>query len=91
MNAMADDETPDRDHLFENFDLAAGELAAAALNTLSPTQRQFIDGALRGALETTRGWRITKEKAIDVVVALGMAALGVVKGAYERPRGPAVF
>lgn len=34
------------------------------------------------ALETTRGWRIAKEKAshkIDVVVALGMAALAAVK------------
>jgi phage terminase large subunit-like protein len=31
------------------------------------------------AVETARGWRIAKEKAshkIDVVVALGMAALG---------------
>lgn len=35
------------------------------------------------AIESTRGWRITKEKAshkIDVVVALGMAALGAVQG-----------
>jgi hypothetical protein len=35
------------------------------------------------ALETPRGWRIAKEKAshkIDVVVALGMAALGAVQG-----------
>lgn len=34
------------------------------------------------ALETTRGWRIAKEKAshkIDVVVALAMAALGAVQ------------
>jgi phage terminase large subunit-like protein len=41
------------------------------------------------ALETSRGWRITKEKTshkIDVVVALGMAALGAVKdGAAEAP------
>jgi phage terminase large subunit-like protein len=35
------------------------------------------------AIETPRGWRIAKEKAshkIDVVVALGMAALGAVQG-----------
>jgi len=35
------------------------------------------------AVETTRGWRIAKEKQshkIDIVVALGMAALGAVKG-----------
>ncbi len=41
------------------------------------------------ALETSRGWRIAKEKAshkIDVVVALAMAALGAVKeGAQEAP------
>jgi phage terminase large subunit-like protein len=39
------------------------------------------------AVETTRGWRIAKEKAshkIDVVVALGMAALGAVQEA-SRP------
>jgi phage terminase large subunit-like protein len=35
------------------------------------------------ALESTRGWRIAKEKAshkIDIVVALGMAALAAVRG-----------
>ena len=35
------------------------------------------------AVETSRGWRIAKEKAshkIDVVVAMGMAALGAVQG-----------
>ena len=34
------------------------------------------------AIETSRGWRITKEKAshkIDVIVALAQAALGAVK------------
>jgi hypothetical protein len=38
------------------------------------------------ALETTRGWRITKEKSshkIDVVVALAQAALGAVEGAKK--------
>jgi hypothetical protein len=38
------------------------------------------------ALETSRGWRIAKEKAshkIDVVVALAMAALGAVRGSRE--------
>ena len=41
------------------------------------------------AVETPRGWRIAKEKAshkIDVVVALGMAALGAVqKGMSPGP------
>jgi phage terminase large subunit-like protein len=39
------------------------------------------------ALETARGWRIAKEKTshrIDVVVALGMAALAVVEGQREE-------
>jgi phage terminase large subunit-like protein len=40
------------------------------------------------ALETTRGWRIAKEKAshkIDVVVALAQAALAAVQGAGATP------
>jgi phage terminase large subunit-like protein len=39
------------------------------------------------ALETSRGWRITKEKVshkIDVVVALAMAALGAVRNGQRR-------
>jgi phage terminase large subunit-like protein len=39
------------------------------------------------ALETSRGWRIAKEKTshkIDVVVALAMAALGAVRGGQTR-------
>ena len=39
------------------------------------------------ALETSRGWRIAKEKTthkIDVVVALAMAALGAVQGGQAR-------
>jgi hypothetical protein len=39
------------------------------------------------AIETPRGWRIAKEKQshkIDVVVALGMAALGAVQGGIAR-------
>jgi phage terminase large subunit-like protein len=39
------------------------------------------------ALETSRGWRIAKEKVshkIDVVVALAMAALGAVQGGQRR-------
>jgi phage terminase large subunit-like protein len=39
------------------------------------------------AIETSRGWRIAKEKAshkIDVVVALGMAALGALHQSGER-------
>jgi hypothetical protein len=50
----------------------------------------YVDEAIRlavkraVALETTRGWRIAKEKSshkIDVVVALAQAALDAVKGA----------
>ena len=40
------------------------------------------------AVETSRGWRIAKEKQshkIDVVVALGMAALGAVKEQSTEP------
>jgi phage terminase large subunit-like protein len=40
------------------------------------------------AIETSRGWRIAKEKAshkIDVVVALGMAALGAVQQGQDGP------
>lgn len=45
------------------------------------------------AAETTRGWRIAKEKSshkIDVVVALGMAALGSVQGGIIRYEVPIV-
>lgn len=44
------------------------------------------------ALETSRGWRITKEKAshkIDIIVALAMACLGAIEG-QVRDVGPAV-
>jgi phage terminase large subunit-like protein len=40
------------------------------------------------AVETGRGWRIAKEKQshkIDVVIALGMAALGAVEGIAAQP------
>jgi phage terminase large subunit-like protein len=48
----------------------------------------YVDDEIRlaisrcAALETSRGWRIAKEKAshkIDVVVALAMAALGAIE------------
>src|SRR5262249_31332142 len=54
----------------------------------------YVDEALRlavhrsVALETSRGWRIAKEKGshkIDVVVALAQAALGAVKGGQYVP------
>lgn len=54
----------------------------------------YADDAIRLAIqraiavETSRGWRIAKEKAshkIDVVVALGMAALGAIQGGISRP------
>jgi phage terminase large subunit-like protein len=38
------------------------------------------------AIETTRGWKIAKEKSshkIDIVVALAMAALGAVRGSHD--------
>jgi hypothetical protein len=42
------------------------------------------------ALETSRGWRIAKDKVshrIDVVVALAMAALGAVRGQADGYEG----
>jgi phage terminase large subunit-like protein len=56
----------------------------------------YADAALRlavsraVAVETSRGWRIAKDKAthkIDVVVALAQAALGAVRGAQSRGGG----
>ena len=50
-----------------------------------PEMRLAVSRAV--ALETSRGWRITKEKVsdkIDVVVALAMAALGAVQGGQRR-------
>jgi phage terminase large subunit-like protein len=44
------------------------------------------------ACETSRGWKISKEKnshKIDVVIALGMAALGAVQCAEQYGRGEA--
>jgi Phage Terminase len=41
------------------------------------------------AIESTRGWKIAKEKSghkIDVVIALGLAALGAVQGQSKAPR-----
>jgi hypothetical protein len=54
------------------------------------------------AIETSRGWRITKEKQshkIDVVIALAQAALGAVQQGQQRvefgytgvPRGDGLF
>jgi phage terminase large subunit-like protein len=43
------------------------------------------------AVESTRGWRIAKEKSshkIDVVVALGMAAIGAVKWGQREQLSP---
>ncbi len=40
------------------------------------------------AIETPRGWKISKEKAshkIDVVIALAMASLGAVQGQHSEP------
>lgn len=56
----------------------------------------YEDGELRRAIshtvakETSRGWRLTKEKAahkVDVVVALAMASFG----AIQMPRPPSIY
>jgi hypothetical protein len=47
-----------------------------------PTTRCALSVSRAVAIETSRGWRIAKEKAshkIDVIVALAQAALGAVK------------
>jgi phage terminase large subunit-like protein len=56
--------------------------------------RVYPDGAIRlavsrcVAVESTRGWRIAKDKTshrIDVVIALAQAALGAVGAASRKP------
>ena len=62
--------------------IKAGNLTAYPDDELTLSVRRAV------AIETTRGWRIAKEKAshkIDVVVALGMAAIGAVQGG-QRPQ-----
>lgn len=52
-----------------------------------PAMRLSVQRAV--ALETSRGWRITKEKSahkIDVVVALAQAALGAVEVGAKKPK-----
>lgn len=66
------------------YELIKGQSLIAYAN---PDLRLAISRAV--AIETARGWRITKEKVshkIDVVVAMAMAALGAVsQGAGEAP------
>ena len=64
------------------------ELIKAGNLTVYPDDEMALSVRRAVAIETTRGWRIAKEKAshkIDVVVALGMAAIGAVKGG-QRPQ-----
>ncbi len=65
-----------------------------ATNQLSPeTERCYIyklrsHAAHCVAVESTRGWKTSKEKAsnkIDDIVALAMASLDAVRGASELP------
>jgi phage terminase large subunit-like protein len=78
------------------FNQTVGNLTEASTNLYDLIKGRnlivYPDDAMRlavqrsVAIETPRGWRITKEKAshkIDVVVALGMAALGAVQEAGQ--------
>jgi phage terminase large subunit-like protein len=80
----------------EEFPQSPGNLTTASQNLFELIEGQnlvaYPDAAIRLAmsraiaLETPRGWRISKEKAahkIDVVVALAMAAYAAVKGQTE--------
>lgn len=77
----------------EEFPQSVPNITAASQNLYELIQGHNIvaypDAAMRlaisraVALETPRGWKITKEKSshkVDVVVALAMAALGAVQG-----------
>jgi phage terminase large subunit-like protein len=77
----------------EEFQQTPGNLTEASTNlydlikgknlVVYPDEQIRLAVSRTIALETSRGWRITKEKAshkIDVVVALAMAALAAVKG-----------
>ncbi len=77
----------------EEFPQSVPNLTTASQNLYELIQGQNIvvypDAGMRlavsraVAIETVRGWRIAKEKQshkIDVVVALGMAALGAIQG-----------
>ncbi len=80
----------------EEFPQSPANLTAASQNLFELIQGQnllaYPDAAIRlaisraVAIETPRGWRITKDKQwhkIDVVVALAMAALAAVQGQGE--------
>ena len=80
----------------EEFPQSAANLTTASQNLFELIQGQnlvvYPDAGMRlaisraVAIETTRGWRITKEKQghkIDVVVALAMAAHAAVQGQTE--------
>jgi phage terminase large subunit-like protein len=83
----------------EEFPQTSGNLTIASQNLYELIQGRnlavYPDAALRLAIsravavETSRGWRITKEKAshkIDVVVALGMAAHAAVTSENSEVR-----
>lgn len=82
----------------EEFPQSVPNLTTASQNLFDLVQGRnlvvYADAAMRlavsraVALETPRGWKITKEKSshkVDVVVALGMAALGAVQCQTEIP------
>ena len=58
--------------------------------TVYPDEEMRLSVSHAVALETSRGWRIAKEKVshkIDVVVALAQAALGVMRGQIDPHAG----
>jgi phage terminase large subunit-like protein len=82
----------------EEFPQSSSNLTEASTNLYELIKSNnliaYPDAAIRLAIqraiavETSRGWRIAKEKSshkIDVVVALGMAALGAVQGGIVNP------
>jgi hypothetical protein len=82
----------------EEFPQTTGNLTAASTNLYEALKgRNFLtypDAAIRlsmshaVAVESSRGWRIAKEKQahrIDIIVALAQAALGAVEGQQFEP------
>lgn len=86
----------------EEFPQTASNLTAASQNLYEIIEHGnlsvYPDAAMRLAIsravavETSRGWRITKEKQshkIDVVVAMGIACHAAVEATGTKPRRPA--
>ena len=69
------------------------ELVKASNLVVYPDAEMRLSVQRAIAVETTRGWRIAKEKSshkIDVVVALAQAALGAVQGGIA-PEAPMII